>query len=207
MLRKLALLGAVFAVALGGTLWYLSRPAASSWDGARIGTGETRFRPDGMAGSEFRVGESDLNQLVRRALEDSEDGRRALELSKELKTEIDDGRVEIGMVINLSEIPPGELTEEERENVDQVLRFLPFLGDQDLYIAVSGVPTAQDGKVTVARDVQVKLAFLSLPIEEMGELFGVDTEPFRRELVLDLSPFRAREVEVVTGEVVIHLAV
>lgn len=211
MLRKILLLAAVFAVALGATLFYLSRPASSarlaSWDGPRVGTGDARYRPASVSGSEVRVGEADLNTLVRRALEDSEDGRRALDLSKELRTEIVEGRVEIGVVINLSEIPPEELTDEERAHIAQVTRFLPFLGEQDLYIGVSGVPVARDGQVTVDRDVKVKLAFLSLPIDEMGELFGVDTAPFRQELFLDLSPFKAREVEVRQGEVLIRLAV
>ncbi len=211
MLRKLLLLGLVFAAALGATLLYLSGPASSSrlagWRGPRIGTGETRYRPSSVTGSEVRVGEADLAALVRRALEDSQDGQRALDLSKELRTRIVDGRVEIGLVINLSEIPPEDLTADERERVEQVTRILPFLREQDLYVGVSGVPVASDGRVTVDRDVKVKLAFLSLPIQEMGDLFGVDTEPFRRELFLDLSPFRAREVEVLPGEVLIRLAV
>lgn len=210
MLRKLLLLGIVFAAALGGTLFYLSRPASSrigGWEGPRIGTGEARYRPANVSGSEVRVGESDLAALVRRALEESDDGRRALALSKELRTQIVEGRVEIGLVVNLAEIPPEDLTEEERERVAQLTRFLPFLKDQDLYIGVSGVPSARQGRVTVDRDVKVKLAFLSLPVEEMGEMFGVDTDPFLDELFLDLSPFRAEGVEVLPGEVVIRLAI
>lgn len=209
-MRKFLLLAIVFAAALGATLFYLSRPASSSrlaaWGGPRIGTGDVRYRPASVTGSEIRVGETDLAALVQSALEESEDGRRALDLSKELRTRIVEGRIEIGLVINLSEIPPEEMTEEERERVGQVTRFLPFLGEQDLYVAVSGVPVASEGVVMVDRDVQVKLAFLTLPIAEMGEMFGVDTEPFRRELALDLSPFKAREVEVLPGEVVIRLA-
>ena len=206
-MRKLLVLAGVFALALAGTLFYLSRPAASSWQGARVGTTDARYRPDEVTGSEVRVGERDLATLVRRALADSEDGRRALELSKELKTEIVDGRIEVGLVVNLAEIPPEELTADEREAVAKVTRYLPFLEDQDLYVGVSGVPAVEGGKVTVDRDVQIKLAFLSLPIRQMGEMFGVDTEPFRQQLFLDLSPFAAREVEVLPGVVVIRLAV
>lgn len=209
MLRKLLLLALVFAGALVATLFYLSRPTASTrgWRGARVGTTGALYRPSQVTGSEVRVGEQDLDTLVRRALADHEDGRRALDLAKEVRTVIDGGRIEIGLLVNLAELPRDELTDKERETVDQVSRFLPFLGSQDLYVGVSGVPLARDGLVTVERDVRIKLAFLSLPIDEMGELLGVDIEPFRQQLFLDLSPFRAREVEVLPGEVVIRLGV
>ena len=159
------------------------------------------------ASSEVRIGEEDLLSLVRRELEEHENGRRALELTKGLNAQIAEGRVEVGLTVNLSELPREELSEKEREAVDDVTRYLPFLGDQDLYVGVSGVPTARDGLVSMEDDLQVKLAFLTLPMAEMGELLGVDTEPLREKLLLDPSPFEAREVEVLDGEVVIRLAV
>jgi hypothetical protein len=157
------------------------------------------------SGSEIRLHESDLSRLLVEGLGEHERGARLLELAKDVRAVVDDGRVEVGLVVNLGEVSREELSTEERQAVEKISGYLPFLKDSDLYIGVNGVPTARGGKVTVNRDVKVKLAFLILPVDELGESLGFDAEVLQERLSVDLSPFVAQSVEVLEDEVVISV--
>ncbi|MDH3744460.1 MAG: hypothetical protein OES47_05080 [Acidobacteriota bacterium] len=207
MVQKFLVLALVFLAALGATLFYLARDAGHGESMGRGGSersGEARELVPGSS-SQIRLSEEDLGRLVVNSLTDHPNGERLLEVAKEVRAQLEDGRVELGMVVNLGDVRGAELSDKEREAVEKVARYLPFLEDKDLYLAVSGRPAIQDGKVTVEDDLKIKLAFLSVPVGEFADTLGFDPSELQERLAIDLRPFVATAVEVVDGELLISV--
>lgn len=208
MLKKFLVLALVFVAALGATLFYLAsngrggKAVDGRWPGV---SGESSDLKPGSS-SQIRLREGDLGRLVVNGLKEYRNGERLLEVAKDVRAELEDGRVELGLVVNLADVRGSELSEDEREAVEKVAGYLPFLEDKDLYLAVSARPAIQEGKVTVEEDLKIKLAFLSLPVGEFADTLGFDPEELQQRLAIDLSPFVATAVEVVDGELVISVA-
>ena len=146
-------------------------------------------------GSEVRLTEKDLQSLLVTALANHPNGRRILELSKGLNASIEEGRVEVGVTINLAEIPRDSLSEKEREVITRIENTIPLLADRDIYLGLDGVPSARDGAITFDKESRIHLAFLRLPLETVVEQFGLD-EKFRDQLTFELPYFRVQAARV-----------
>ncbi len=207
MLKRVLALALIFLLGLAATLWYLARQDRAAGSSLSPGSWNRVEAPNLTPGesSQIRLREEDVGRLVVNGLRDHPDGERLLDAAKDVRVSLDDGRVEIGVLVNLEDLRHADLSADERETVEKILRYLPFLEDKDLYLAVNGAPAVEDGKVTVEEDLKVKLAFLSLPVGEFGETLGFDPAELRERLAIDLSPLVATAVAVADGELVISV--
>lgn len=216
MIKKLLVLVLFLALVAGGVLLFAvyrsgdePAPGASAAVGDDEAVSAARDRLETVvrrrSGSEVRLSEEDLQSLLVTALAEHPNGRRLLELSKSVSAAIEDGRVEVGVTVNLAEIPRESLSEEELEIARKIEATLPILADRDLYLGLDGVPRARDGSIAFDRDSRVHLAFLRLPIETVAEQFGFG-DRFREELTFDLPYFQVDEVRVENDTLVLALS-
>ncbi len=154
---------------------------------------------------QYRFLYRDLNNLLIASLADHPKGRRILELAREVGADIDDGRVEIHFVINLEDLPREELDERERETVEKLSRLLPLVADRDLRVAVSGVPAVREGRISVERDLRVKVGFLTLPVVDLGDALGISSERLRRRLEFGLEPLVVESVAVLDDALLLKI--
>ncbi len=155
------------------------------------------------AAEPIRLSEADLADLLLASLADHPRGRRLLAVSKRVEAGIRGERVELGVVVNLSEIRPDALEESEREVVDKIRRLLPFLEDRDLDIAISGVPSARAGEVVFARDARVRIALLELALDSVAERLGAASDSVREGLALPVPRYEILDIRVENGEVLL----
>ncbi len=164
---------------------------------------DRRLRGDARSAGPIRLSESDLADLLLASLADHPRGRRLLAVSKRVEAGIRGERVELGVVVNLSQIRSDDLEESEREVVDKIRRFLPFLEDRDLDIAISGVPSARAGEVVFARDARVRLSLVELELDTVAERLGGGSEKVREGLALPVPRYEILDIRVENGEVVL----
>lgn len=156
-------------------------------------------------GAPVRLEDRDLRTLLLIGLERSPDGRQVLAITREARASVAGGRLELGLVVNLSAADEAELSAEQREILARLGGAVPFLRDRDLYLAVSGVPEAVGGDFSLARESRIKVSFLTLSVPGLAELLSLDVEEVRQALVIDL-PVTVENVRVVEDAVLVEIS-
>ena len=153
---------------------------------------------------EVVISEADLNDLMTAAIESQPDLVPVLEASKGVTTTIEDGRIESGLVMNISEIPSGTLPAEAEEALEEMRKTFPFLADRDVYIGIEGSPKVVDGAMSLD-DTNVRFGQLKLPIGSIAGQLGVSQATIEAEIaaVLEAQGLTPEDIQVYDGEIVI----
>jgi len=109
---------------------------------------------------EMRLSETEFNALLLASLSSSRDGRRLLKVSDAINADLQDDRVELGVVVNLEKAAQQDAKTKKR--VEQLLQVLPLLDKSRIYVAISGRPIAKNGNLAFADDISIKIG--AIPI-------------------------------------------
>lgn len=152
--------------------------------------------------------ERDLRDLLLAALSRRPEGRRVLEMTREVRAEIDGGEIGCELVLDLSELPRESLNEKERETVERVLKFLPAIGQEELPIGFYGTPEARNGKIRLGGRPKVKVSILKLSLSTLSERLGISEQELEDSLELEWEGFRVLEIRPTEGalELVVQAA-
>lgn len=167
-------------------------------------------RPAATAGrprsGRIELDEPQLNDLLRRSLDEHPQGRRLKRAVKAVRASIDGDRLELGVVANLADLGAAAETDREAGAVRRLARLAPWLGDRDVYLAVRGRPRARDGHLVFDRDGELKVGGITFDIADVASRLGVPEERLDRGLELPLSGMTVEDVEVAGGRLVLSLA-
>lgn len=156
-------------------------------------------RPRGEAPSrqlELRLHESDLRDLAIAGLSRHPEGRRLLELARQIRAEIADGEIGLELVVNLSEIPRDRLSDKERETVEKLEGLVPLLGRSDIPIGLYGSPEASRGRIRLGGSPWMKLSILKLSLDTVSERLGIPVDDLERSLEIEWPGFEVLDVTV-----------
>jgi hypothetical protein len=103
-------------------------------------------------------------------------------VARSISAHIADGKLEGGITVNLSALPPNSLSSQERSVLESALKAIPELGKQDIYIGVSGQPIVQDGQVEWGPNLRVHVGGLALSVEQIAQQVGINEADLRQEL-------------------------
>jgi len=109
---------------------------------------------------EMRLSETEFNALLLTSLSSSRDGRRLLKVSDAINADLQNDRIELGVVVNLEKAAQQDAKNKKR--VEQLLQVLPLLDKSRIYVAVSGRPIAKNGNLAFADDISIKIG--AIPI-------------------------------------------
>lgn len=153
---------------------------------------------------EVVISEVELNDLMTAAIESQPDLVPILEASKGVTTTIEDGRIESGLEMNISEIPAGTLPAEAEEALEEMRKTFPFLANRDVYIGIEGSPKVVDGAMSLD-DTNVRFGQLKLPIGNIAGQLGVSQATIEAEIaaVLEAQGLTPEDIQVYDGEIVI----
>lgn len=215
MIRKLLALILLFAVAFGITLVVLR------WQGGR-GRGETdslviqveeaREIVAGLTGRGVRTRAADLNleteqirALLLVELSDTSVGQRLLAGSRELRVDLYDDRMEVGLVLAVARIEES-LAGLGGADVERVLRLISLIPGGEVFLGIRGEPTAHAGRLGLEGEtLELVLGPLSLPVEDIESRVGVTASELSRRLVLAVGDLDLESARVADGRLVLQV--
>ncbi|MGI8934276.1 MAG: hypothetical protein ACR2FS_09405 [Phormidesmis sp.] len=151
------------------------------------------------------ISAGELNRMVTDAIASQPAAAPILNAARGVNTSIEDGRIESGMVMNLSEIPLEALPTEGRQAVEQLTHTFPFLANREVYLGVEGSPAVVDGALSL-NDTHIKVGQLSLPIASVAKQLGLSQAEIEQQLdaVLAQQGLTPDDVQIVDGQLVIR---
>ncbi|CAN5712610.1 hypothetical protein BH23CYA1_BH23CYA1_04390 [soil metagenome] len=151
------------------------------------------------------ISAGELNRMVTDAIASQPAAAPILNAARGVNTSIEDGRIESGMVMNLSEIPLEALPTEGRQAVKQLTQTFPFLANREVYLGVEGSPAVVDGALSL-NDTHIKVGQLSLPIASVAKQLGLSQAEIEQQLdaVLAQQGLTPDDVQIVDGQLVIR---
>ncbi|MEL6602171.1 MAG: hypothetical protein AAFP20_02965 [Cyanobacteria bacterium J06614_10] len=154
--------------------------------------------------SDVVISAGELNQMVTEAIATQPYLAPALGNAKEVKTTIADGRIESGMVMNLSEIPLESLPAEGQQAIEQINQTFPFLANREVYLGIEGSPQIEDGAFSLS-DTYVRFGQLKLPVASVASQLGISQTDIEQQItgVLSQQGLTPEDIQVTDGQLVI----
>ncbi|MGB7250378.1 MAG: hypothetical protein WBC73_15680 [Phormidesmis sp.] len=159
---------------------------------------------EAIAPEDVVISAGELNQIVTEAIARQPYAEPLLNSSQGVGTSIEDGRIESGLVVNLSTLPVEALPSEGRQAVEQLTRTFPFVANRDVYVGIEGSPTVVDGSLSLD-DTYLKLGQLRLPMDNVASQLGFSQGELESQLsaVLTQQGLTPEDVQVINGQLVI----
>ncbi len=166
--------------------------------------GEVIVTPHTQA-SDVVISESELSQMVTDAIASQAATAPILDAAQDIRTSLEDGRIESGVVMNLSKLPVESLPAEGQQAVEQFTQTFPFLANRDVYLGIEGSPTIVDGGFSLD-DTHIKIGQLKLPVSNVASQLGISQSDIEKQLsgVLDQQGLTPDDVQIVDGKLVIR---
>jgi hypothetical protein len=169
--------------------WYTSQKNATSLNPAEAAIAQDRVIRELVTTSstgERRIdGElsaDEVNQLVVGAIASNPNYSPVLEGTRGINTSIQEGQVQSGAVVNLSEIPVDQLRANERAVLDRLTSTFPALADREIYVGVEGQPRFEDGRLLLNDDTVVRVGDLRLTLDQLQQFLGVSREQIEQQI-------------------------
>jgi hypothetical protein len=141
--------------------------------------------PDGTA--EVELSEADINALLASEVARRADAQDLTAGVKRIKTRVNNGKIESGAVVNLSDLPEGVLQPQEQSLVTRLVQAFPALVEQDVYVGIEGTPTVTNGQVNLA-GTQLRIGNLRFSLADVANQLGVSEADVNEELIRRLAP-------------------
>lgn len=213
---KMLLVGlAIAAAAIGGGVGYTAMQTTSLPDWysqAQSDQAENRLEgsdavviePVNAAPGDTVISSGELDQIVTDALASQPYTAPLLEVAKGVNTSITKGRIESGLVMNLSEIPLESLPVEGQQAVEQLTQKFPMLANRDVYIGLEGRPEVVDGALSLD-DTHLKIGQMKLPIGSIASQLGLSQAEIEGQLgaLLQQQGIAPEAVQIVDGQLVL----
>jgi hypothetical protein len=111
------------------------------------------------------------------------DGRSAVKVSRAI---YEDGRLQAGVVVDLSRIPKDKLVARDRELYDRAVDQFPGITKRDVYIGIEDRPVSTDGVLQLGPAPEVRVGNLRYPLDAAARKIGMSPAELRAELDLEL---------------------
>jgi len=153
-----------------------------------------------------QVTSSELNHLVLSELAPTLERTGLSKAVRGVKTEIQNGKLESGMVVNLADLPVDKLSTGKQATIARVLKEFPVLGDRPVYIGIEGEPSVQNGQVVLGDRTRIKVGDLSLSVSEAAQRLGVSEAKILQFINagLQMGELQVQQVELAGDQLVIQ---
>ncbi|KAB8316188.1 hypothetical protein SD81_023450 [Tolypothrix campylonemoides VB511288] len=161
---------------------------------------------DSNAKGEVQLDANEVNTLIVSGIAKTTDKSRLAQAVVSTNTQIQDGKISAGAVIDLRTIPIKELPAEEQAAISQLLSTVPILKYRPIYIEVEGKPSIHNKQVTLDDKTRVKVGNLSFPLSDMYQRFGISEESVKQQVSNELKnlPVEVKDVEVMGDRLVVR---
>ncbi len=134
------------------------------------------------------LNEADINNLVISKISEKTGESKLHEAIKAVNTTIKDGKMETGAVVNISNFPVEQLDEKEKAALRKLTKTFPGLTNREIYIAVVGKPSLENGHLKFDDNTEIKFGNLRFTISELSDKLGIPKEKLEQRINLELKP-------------------
>lgn len=135
----------------------------------------------GRARKHRNVGRHELRGFHRRG--DKGSGRSAIKASRAI---YEQGRLEAGVVLDLSRIPKDKLVQRDRELYDRAVDQFPGITKRDVYIGIEDRPVSAEGVLQLGASPKVRVGNLRYSLDKAARKIGMSPAQLRREFDREL---------------------
>ena len=155
---------------------------------------------------EITLSEQDVTGLVNSAIFAGVSDSEFAAVVKGTHTEIENGRIESGAVVDLRELPLEELSPEEQAAIAQVFQTFPILKDREVYIGIEGTPKVKNGRIQLDRNTKIKVGNLSMKLSQLSQQTGTPIATLEDKInrALDLEGIRINRLELTDESLLIR---
>lgn len=152
---------------------------------------------------EIELSNQEFNDLVTSTVAKQLNSHKALSVVPKLHTTIQEGNIESGTVINLSDIPKNQLTANETDLLEKVQKSFPFLKNRKIYVGIAGKPKIEDGKLKLDNNPQVKFGNLSISLLALSQSLNIPQAQIEQKLnrTLQVGVLKINELELIDHKV------
>ncbi|WP_246162760.1 hypothetical protein [Brasilonema sennae] len=199
--------------------WY-SNPSTTASLPAKTEQNETQIQPsqqqvlskisDHLKGAnakrEVQLDANEVNTLILSGIAQTSDKSRLAQAVVKTNTQIQDGKISAGAVIDFRTIPLNELPSQEQVAISKLLSTVPILKYRPVYIEVEGKPKVHNKQISLDETTRVKLGSLSLTLSDMYQRFGLDEKRLNQQVANELKklPVEVKDVEVMGDRLVVR---
>jgi hypothetical protein len=146
---------------------------------------------------EVRLDENELNNLLALEIAEKSNKTRFAKAVKAVKTDIVDGKLKTGAIVNISEIPTAQLGKTEAAALKKVIKSFPTLEDRQVYIGVEGKPILKSGQLIFDENSKIKIGNLSFTQAELSEKLGIPESKIKQftKLQLQVNNLKVSDIE------------
>lgn len=134
---------------------------------------------------DVQLSDRDLNNLVIAKLATSQPNKQLPTGVKGVKTNIKNGKIHIGALVNLGELAAGGSSGAQAAALTKLTSKMTFLNGRDVFIGIAGTPIVDGSKVKFSEDTQIKVGGMNLTIAQLADSLGVS--PAKIQQMIDLQ--------------------
>jgi hypothetical protein len=144
---------------------------------------------------EVRLDAQTFNEFVVSSIPPTPQGDAVLPAIKAIKTEIEDQKLKVGLVINTAEIPLKKLPQKSRSQLEQTLNTFPFLKNQEIYLGLIGQPRLESKQVVLGNNAKVQVGGLTMDLADFAERVGIPAETLEQQINLQLGQLNIQDID------------
>jgi hypothetical protein len=134
---------------------------------------------------DVKLSDRDLNNLVLAKLATSQPNQKIPTGVKGVKTNIKDGKIYIGALVNLGKLTENSTPGSQTAALSKLTDRMTFLKDRDVFIGIVGKPIVDGSKLKFSEDTEIKVGGMNFTIAQLAENLGVS--PAKIQQIIDLQ--------------------
>jgi hypothetical protein len=136
---------------------------------------------------DVKLSDRDLNNLVIAKLATSQPNKQLPTGVKGVKTNIKDGKIHIGALVNLGELAASGTPGNQTAALTKLTDKLTFLKDRDVFVGIVGTPIVDGSKVKFSEDTEIKVGGMNFTIAQLADNLGVAPDKIQQMIDLQLQ--------------------
>ena len=146
---------------------------------------------------ELQLDENELNNLLASEIVKKSNKSQLAQAVKAVKTEIENGKLKSGAIVNISEISTAQLGKSEVAELTKVIKAFPTLEDREVYLGIEGKPIFKNGQLRFDENSTIKVGNLSFTQAELSEKLGIPESKIKQftKIQLQIDKLKVNDIE------------
>jgi hypothetical protein len=129
-----------------------------------------------------KLDQQEINDVVTATIDTVSRQANIPEAIKGVNTEITDGKLKAGAVIDFKKLQSADLSQPKKMILAEGLKQVPGLGDREVYVGIEGSPKISNGQVRLDPDTKLKVGEISVSLKDMANYVGVTPAQLEAEI-------------------------